>query len=77
MRYLPTTHKLLIGFSEGDHASFVHERVGDERTAGISLRHLSKKRKSKLVVDNLTTDFYQGEITALLGHNGAGKTTTM
>lgn len=25
----------------------------------------------------LSLDFYQGHITAFLGHNGAGKTTTL
>ena len=28
-------------------------------------------------MDNLSLNFYEGEITALLGHNGAGKTTTI
>ena len=31
----------------------------------------------KTAVDNLSLNFYEGEITALLGHNGAGKTTTI
>ena len=29
------------------------------------------------VVDGISLDMYEGQITALLGHNGAGKTTTM
>lgn len=28
-------------------------------------------------VKNLSLNFYEGQITALLGHNGAGKTTVM
>lgn len=28
-------------------------------------------------VDGLSISFYEGQITAFLGHNGAGKTTTM
>nr|KAG5702169.1 hypothetical protein BaRGS_033881 [Batillaria attramentaria] len=31
----------------------------------------------KLAVDDLTINFYEGQITSFLGHNGAGKTTTM
>ena len=29
--------------------------------------------KKKTAVDNLSLDFYQNQITGLLGHNGAGK----
>lgn len=32
---------------------------------------------SKIAVDNLNLNFYEGHITSLLGPNGAGKTTTM
>jgi len=34
-------------------------------------------RKHRPVVNKLSIDMYEGDITALLGHNGAGKTTTM
>ena len=45
---------------------------------GISLHNLRKKFKGgKVAVDGLTVNFYQGQITAFVGHNGAGKTTTM
>lgn len=52
---------------------------------GISISHLSKtyssglpcKRKRVKAVRNLSLNFYEGQITAFLGHNGAGKTTTM
>ena len=44
---------------------------------GISIKGLSRKFKEKTVVNNLTLNFFEGQITALLGHNGAGKSTTM
>ncbi|XP_044287962.1 glucosylceramide transporter ABCA12 [Varanus komodoensis] len=45
--------------------------------AGVSLRGITKIYESKAVVRNLNLNFYEGNITALLGHNGAGKTTTI
>ncbi len=44
---------------------------------GISIQSMSKKFKERTVVNNLTLNFFEGQITALLGHNGAGKSTTM
>ena len=53
---------------------------------GIAVSHLSKtysswlpwKRGRKVeAVKDLCLNFYEGQITAFLGHNGAGKTTTM
>ncbi|XP_071490342.1 phospholipid-transporting ATPase ABCA1-like [Diadema antillarum] len=46
---------------------------------GVSIRHLVKVYSNgrKLAVDNLSVNFYEGQITSFLGHNGAGKTTTM
>ena len=52
---------------------------------GISIKHLSKtyssllpwRRKKVEAVKDLCLNFYEGQITAFLGHNGAGKTTTM
>ncbi|KAM6129391.1 glucosylceramide transporter ABCA12 [Pterocles gutturalis] len=46
-------------------------------TLGVSLRGLTKVYGSKAAVDNLNLNFYEGNITSLLGHNGAGKTTTI
>lgn len=46
-------------------------------TLGVSLRGITKVYGSKAAVDNLSLNFYEGNITSLLGHNGAGKTTTM
>ncbi|XP_062578503.1 ATP-binding cassette sub-family A member 7-like [Saccostrea cucullata] len=49
------------------------------RKLGVSIRNLRKvyKQGKKLAVDNLSINFYEGQITSFLGHNGAGKTTTM
>ena len=46
---------------------------------GVSIVNLCKRYKGsrKYAVKNLNLNFYEGQITALLGHNGAGKTTTM
>ncbi|XP_075215103.1 phospholipid-transporting ATPase ABCA3-like [Lycorma delicatula] len=45
---------------------------------GLSVKNLRKVYdKSYVAVDGISIDFYNGQITALLGHNGAGKTTTM
>ncbi|KFW06742.1 ATP-binding cassette sub-family A member 12, partial [Eurypyga helias] len=46
-------------------------------TVGVSLRGITKVYGSKAAVDNLNLNFYEGNITSLLGHNGAGKTTTI
>lgn len=53
------------------------ERVPNEMTPGVQIRNLTKQFEDKEVVDDLSFDIYQNEITVLLGHNGAGKTTTM
>ncbi|CAF0703608.1 unnamed protein product [Brachionus calyciflorus] len=50
-------------------------------TQSISIQKMTKKfrfglSKNKTVVDNISLNFYENQITGLLGHNGAGKTTT-
>ena len=46
----------------------------------VSIKNITKKFRigfqDKTVVDNLSINFYENQITGLLGHNGAGKTTT-
>ncbi|XP_038628372.1 phospholipid-transporting ATPase ABCA7 [Tachyglossus aculeatus] len=46
---------------------------------GVSLRGLEKRYAGSAspALRGLTLDFYEGHITAFLGHNGAGKTTTL
>ncbi|KYO33489.1 hypothetical protein Y1Q_0008681 [Alligator mississippiensis] len=46
-------------------------------TLGVSLHGITKTYGSKAAVENLNLNFYEGNITSLLGHNGAGKTTTI
>lgn len=44
----------------------------------VGLRRIYENRgASKVAVDNLNLELYEGQIMALLGHNGAGKTTVM
>uniref|UniRef100_A0A8C2KSS4 P-type phospholipid transporter n=1 Tax=Cyprinus carpio TaxID=7962 RepID=A0A8C2KSS4_CYPCA len=47
--------------------------------AGVCVENLYKmfSGSSRPAVDGLSITFYEGQITAFLGHNGAGKTTTM
>ncbi|XP_012411009.1 glucosylceramide transporter ABCA12 [Trichechus manatus latirostris] len=44
---------------------------------GVALHGVTKIYGSKVAVDNLNLNFYEGQITSLLGPNGAGKTTTI
>uniref|UniRef100_A0A9J7ZV75 ATP-binding cassette, sub-family A (ABC1), member 4a n=1 Tax=Cyprinus carpio carpio TaxID=630221 RepID=A0A9J7ZV75_CYPCA len=46
---------------------------------GVCVENLYKmfSSSSRPAVDGLSITFYEGQITAFLGHNGAGKTTTM
>ncbi|XP_053104297.1 retinal-specific phospholipid-transporting ATPase ABCA4 isoform X1 [Hemicordylus capensis] len=46
---------------------------------GVCIQNLVKifPSRSKPAVDGMSITFYEGQITAFLGHNGAGKTTTM
>lgn len=46
---------------------------------GVSIRGLEKHFPGNPTpaLRGLSLDFYQGHITAFLGHNGAGKTTTL
>ncbi|CAH0387825.1 unnamed protein product [Bemisia tabaci] len=53
------------------------ERVPPNLKPGIKVRNLRKSFKKFVAVNDVSINFYEGEITALLGHNGAGKTTTM
>lgn len=62
-----------------DHANYTagFEPPPPNSKVGVRVRDLTKNFGNFVAVDNLSIDFYEGQITALLGHNGAGKTTTM
>ncbi|XP_041616343.1 phospholipid-transporting ATPase ABCA7 isoform X2 [Vulpes lagopus] len=55
------------------------EEVPPGLTPGVSVRGLEKRfpGNPQPALRGLTLDFYEGHVTALLGHNGAGKTTTL
>uniref|UniRef100_A0A8C7EMM2 ABC transporter domain-containing protein n=1 Tax=Neovison vison TaxID=452646 RepID=A0A8C7EMM2_NEOVI len=55
------------------------EEVPPGLIPGVSIRGLEKHfpGNPQPALRGLSLDFYQGQITALLGHNGAGKTTTL
>ncbi|XP_056678235.1 phospholipid-transporting ATPase ABCA7 isoform X2 [Monodelphis domestica] len=55
------------------------EETSPELQVGVSLRNLVKYYPgcSRPALRGLSLDFYEGHITAFLGHNGAGKTTTL
>ena len=43
----------------------------------IEVKHLTKKYKDLIAVDDLSSNILEGEILGLLGPNGSGKTTTI
>jgi ABC-2 type transport system ATP-binding protein len=43
----------------------------------IEVRHLTKRYRDLLAIDDVSFDVAKGEILGFLGRNGAGKTTTM
>ncbi|KAM8934126.1 uncharacterized protein RCH25_004525 [Pelodytes ibericus] len=54
-----------------------NEMEPSDLNVGISLHGLTKTYNSKMAVKDLNLTFYEGHITAIMGHNGAGKTTTL
>ena len=54
------------------------EREPNHLPLGVSVQHLHKVYSNgKVAIEDLSLNFYEGQITSFLGHNGAGKTTTM
>jgi ABC-2 type transport system ATP-binding protein len=48
-----------------------------EEDSMIEVRHLTKRYRDLVAIDDVTFDVAKGEILGFLGRNGAGKTTTM
>uniref|UniRef100_G3U7M5 ATP binding cassette subfamily A member 12 n=1 Tax=Loxodonta africana TaxID=9785 RepID=G3U7M5_LOXAF len=76
---LPSYWKERFGCSEGPECMFPSniEPEPKDLTVGVALHGVTKIYGSKVAVDNLNLNFYEGHITSLLGPNGAGKTTTI
>jgi ABC-type polysaccharide/polyol phosphate transport system ATPase subunit len=66
----------LFSFKQSAKDKYIEQEPAN-LSIGISIKGMTRKFKEKTVVNNLTLNFYEGQITALLGHNGAGKSTTM
>ncbi|XP_040213417.1 ATP-binding cassette sub-family A member 12 [Rana temporaria] len=66
-----------VSEKKGDELYPYKEKDPTDLNLGVSLHGLTKEYKSKVAVQNLNLNFYEGHITSLLGHNGAGKTTTL
>ncbi|KAK7002955.1 ATP-binding cassette sub-family A member 1 [Biomphalaria glabrata] len=58
-------------------ASSLFEAPPEGVNVGISVENISKIYYNKKVLDQLNLQFYENQITSLLGQNGAAKTTTI
>uniref|UniRef100_A0A8C3R8D6 ATP binding cassette subfamily A member 4 n=1 Tax=Cyanoderma ruficeps TaxID=181631 RepID=A0A8C3R8D6_9PASS len=74
--YFPVLESYWLG-SRSPEAEKTPEPTG--LIPGVCIQDLVKifANRPKPAVDGINITFYEGQITAFLGHNGAGKTTTM
>ncbi|XP_062988617.1 retinal-specific phospholipid-transporting ATPase ABCA4 [Elgaria multicarinata webbii] len=65
--------------ADGELSNLYFEAEPSGLVPGVCIQNLVKifPNRSKPAVDGMNITFYEGQITAFLGHNGAGKTTTM
>jgi ABC-type multidrug transport system fused ATPase/permease subunit len=68
-----------IVYEEGVAVEPVSNTLKEQAAQGksIEIRHLCNVFGEKIAVDGISMSFYNGQITALLGHNGAGKCRCM
>lgn len=71
------SNSLWLFLLRADQAYF--EAEPEDLVKGVCIQNLVKMFGSAIrpAVDGLSINFFEGQITAFLGHNGAGKTTTM
>ena len=73
----PTDSDVELG-SLGRKTSKNIEKEPNHLPLGVSVQHLHKVYSNgKVAIEDLSLNFFEGQITSFLGHNGAGKTTTM
>uniref|UniRef100_A0A8C4UFD8 P-type phospholipid transporter n=1 Tax=Falco tinnunculus TaxID=100819 RepID=A0A8C4UFD8_FALTI len=78
----PKAEKTATKSEEPEKPEAKTDNQGPEPTGlipGVCIQNLVKifANRPKPAVDGMNITFYEGQITAFLGHNGAGKTTTM
>ena len=67
----------IIPMQPSENSDFEQDPTHLKRGASICNLYKVYQPGNKLAVNNLSINFYEGQITSFLGHNGAGKTTTM
>ncbi|XP_040611318.1 ATP-binding cassette sub-family A member 3 isoform X3 [Mesocricetus auratus] len=76
----PQRNPQITQFNEKIRSKYFEAEPAD-LMAGIQIKHLHKEFKggntTKIAIEDLSLNFYEGQITVLLGHNGAGKSTTL
>ncbi|XP_052619339.1 phospholipid-transporting ATPase ABCA3-like [Peromyscus californicus insignis] len=76
----PQTNPEITQFHETIQSKYFETEPAD-LMPGIQIKHLHKvfqeNNTTKIAIEDLSLNIYEGQITVLLGHNGAGKSTTL
>ncbi|XP_059123759.1 phospholipid-transporting ATPase ABCA3-like [Peromyscus eremicus] len=76
----PQTNPEITQFHETIQSKYFEAEPAD-LMPGIQIKHLHKvfqeNNTTKIAIEDLSLNIYEGQITVLLGHNGAGKSTTL